>query len=243
MKQNGVTALLSILYGIISSLLIFPIVALLRFLYSSLPLACLCVTFCFAVIFFFILIKLIFTKRAYSELCKKQSLITEEIQEIYINKEAFIKALSNAMSTAQNVDIMDLRGFIFTQQDSPLFSLLSTSTTTDYRILLSQPDSSNTSYRASCMQGKPIAALKSEINASFKVLLDLKKSNIKVRAYSLLNAVRLIFVDETLFMTPFRQDAFLSSAPTFKIPSSSAMFKCYKAFFSEMWDKQSKEIV
>ena len=154
-----------------------------------------------------------------------------------------MQTLIAVLPKARKVNILDLRGFIFTQQDSPLFSVFASSSDTDYRILLSDPDSTNTIYRAKCMPNKPMKALKGEIQASISVIAGFKKSNIRLRTYCSHNVLRLIFVDGDLFLTPFRKGTFLSSAPTFKVSADGALFKCYKALFSEIWDNQSEEAV
>lgn len=168
---------------------------------------------------------------------------SQEIQAVYPDKDALMQALIVVLPKARKVDILDLRGFIFTQQNSPLFSILSSSSGTDYRILLSAPDSTNTTYRANCMPSKPITALKNEIQASISVIVGLKRSNIRLRTYCSHNVLRLIFVDDELFLTPFRSGDFLSSAPTFKISANGALFKCYEALFSEIWDNQSEKAI
>lgn len=236
-------ALPNILCGIISSILSALIIALLKFLRDSLSSTFLCVTFCIIVAFFFLLIKLVVTKKAHAKFLSNFEEISQEIQAIYPDRFALMQALIAVLPKAHKVDILDLRGFIFTQQDPPLFSILASSTDTDYRILLSAPDSTNTTYRANCMPNKPIRALKSEIQASISVIAGFKKSNIRLRTYCSHNVLRLIFVDGELFLTPFRRGTFLSSAPTFKVSANGALFKCYEALFSEIWDNQSEEVV
>jgi len=198
------------------------------------------VIFCFVVAFFFLLIKFVAVKSALTKTQADCTKFSKEIQGIYPNKDALIQALLGILPKARKVDVLDLRGFIFSQQDSPLFPIFSSSLSTDYRILLSDPDSANTAYRANCMQNKPIKAIKSEIQSSVSVITGLKKSNIKVRTYCSYSVLRLIFIDGELFVTPFRKGALLASAPTFKISANGALFKCYEALFSEIWDNQSE---
>lgn len=177
MKQqfSNSGALPNILYGFISSILSALIIALLRLLHDSFSSAFLGIAFCFTVAFFFLLIKLIATKKAYVKMMSNHMEFSQEIQEIYPDKSALMQALTAVLPNARKVDILDLRGFIYTQQDSPLFSILASSWDTDYRILLSDPDSPNTTYRANCMPNKPIKALKSEIKASISVIAGLKR--------------------------------------------------------------------
>lgn len=232
-----------ILCGILSSILSVPIIALLKFLRDSLSFSILCIVFLFCCFFFFVSLKFIATRKTLDKTLANYAKTSQEIKAIYPNKDSFMQVLIAILPKAHKVDILDLRGFIFTQQDSPLFSILSSSLGTDYRILLSDPDSMNTEYRAKCMPNKPLNALKNEIQASINVIEGLKKSNIRLRTYWSYNVLRLIFIDGELFLTPFREGDFLSSAPTFRIPANGALFKCYETLFEEIWASQSEQAV
>lgn len=119
---------------------------------------------------------------------------------------------------AHQVDIFDLRGFYYTQQDSELFHILSTSSKTEFRILLSELNSDNTNYRANQIPNKSVTSLKNEIQASINTISNLNKNNVKIKLYCIHNVTRLIFVDNELFLTPFRNGDFLSHATTYRIP-------------------------
>ena len=206
----------NMLCGIISSILSVPIIALLKFLRNTLSFPFLCIVFCFTVVFIFLLIKLILTQKTLSKILNNYTSFSQEIQAVYPNKEALIQTLTVILPKAHKVDILDLRGFIFTQQDSPLFSILLSSQATDYRILLSDPNSTNTAFRAQYIPNKPVEALKNEIQASISVIEGLRKNNISLRTYDSHNVFRLIFVDKELFLLRLETTIFYLPRPLLK---------------------------
>lgn len=166
----------------------------------------------------------------------------KEISAIYPNGIALKEILVELLPKANQVNILDLRGFYYTQQDSPLFRIISTASRTEFRILLSEPGSDNTIYRANQIPNKPLKTLENEIKTSISIITSLNKNSVKIRLYYLHNVVRLIFIDNELFLTPFRDNDFLSYALTYRISHNSALFKCYHDYFLEIWNNQSADI-
>lgn len=248
-RVNSNNFILNIVCGIISSVISIPITTLLKVILDKLTSNILstpwfCVILVLVFISTFLLIKLLHAKRYPNEHRNHDNSteILKEIKAVYPNRDALSEVLIELLPKARQVDILDLRGFYYTQQDSPLFQLISTSTKTEYRILLSEPDSDNTIYREKHILNKPETTLKSEIQASISVISNLNKDNVKLKLYRLHNVTRLIFVDDQLFLTPFRDEHFLAYAPTFRIPYDGALFKCYQDFFREIWNRQSTNI-
>ena len=245
-RVNNNNFLSNIVCGIISSIISIPITALLKVILDKLTpdtisLPWLCAMLVLVLISTFLLIKLLLAKKALSEF-RNQINSTEmlkEIKAVYPNGDSLKEVLVELLPQASRVDILDLRGFYYTQQDSPLFRLISTSPKTEYRILLSESDSVNTIYRAAHIPNKTVIALKREIQASISIITSLNKDKVKLKLYHLHNVTRLIFVDDELFLTPFRDGHFLAYAPTYRIPYDSALFKCYQDYFLEIWNNQS----
>ena len=247
---NSNNYLSNILCGIISSLISIPVTTLLKAILNKLtpnelsfPLFC--AMFALVIISIFLLIKFLLTKKAFKDICNhiNSMEILKEIKTVYPNSAALRETLIDLLPQASRVNILDLRGFYYTQQDSPLFRIISASSKTEFRILLSEPDSANTIYRANHIPNKPEMILKNEIQASIDTITSLNKNNVKLKLYHLHNVTRLIFIDDELFLTPFRDGDFLAHAPTFRIPNTGTLFKCYQDYFSEIWNNQSNKVL
>lgn len=227
----------NIIYGVISSIFSICITSGITFLYEyfktqELPLGILVLLFVFISSTILLIIKMYL-------IYKKTKIINYEVKDLYPNFESLSNVLKEILPTAKQVNILDLRGFLYTQQDSLLFKEIFNNDNALFHILLSDPSSSNTYYRANHTPNKSPKVMMNEIQSSIDSIIELNKKNIQLKLYKEHNVFRLIFIDDELFATPFRDGSFISNAPTMKFSKDSAFYKCYKDYFQELWDNQS----
>lgn len=235
-----------VLLGLISSMISMPLTAIINSIYmvwksSAIPLSIQFLIFLKIAIIIILSIFLSQAKKRLKQIDEDIVLFRSEIKQIYSNTSSLQKELEFLFNQAQHIEILDLRGFLYTQQDSKLFRIIAARADLSLQVLLSSPTSGNTKYRATHIPQKTFDSLAREIQSSIDTLLCLNRANIKVRTYGTYNVVRLIFIDNELFLTPFRNENFISSALTLRMDQNSHLYKCYRDYYVALWDTMSDE--
>lgn len=173
---------------------------------------------------------------------KKNVALNIEFECILQNEAELEMMLDTEFANAKEIKILDLRGFLYTQQDKKLFRRI---TTLDIPIqfLFSNPLSEASRFRESKTPYKKEGAFEIEIQTSIDSLSNLSKKNILIRTFNEHIIFRLIFINDCfLYLTPFRDGKFISDAPTYKIRNGSSLYECFDNYYSEIWNNKSEKV-
>lgn len=173
---------------------------------------------------------------------KKNNTLNFEIENILQNEVELEMVLDTEFEKAKEIKILDLRGFLYTQQDKKLFKRIAVLDIL-IQFLLSNPLSEAARFRESKTPYKKKGAFKIEIQTSIDSLSNLSKNNIMIRTFTEHIIFRLIFINNSfLYLTPFRDGKFISDAPTYKIRNGSSLYECFDNYYSEIWNNKSEKV-
>lgn len=173
---------------------------------------------------------------------KKVTILSKEFDCILCNEAELEVALDADFAIAKKIRILDLRGFLYTQQNRKLFKRIAT-LDIPMEFLLSNPFSESARFREIKTPYKNQGAFKVEIQTSIDSLNNLSKKNIVIKTFNEHIIFRLIFIDDSfLYLTPYRDGKFLSDAPTYKIRNGSSLYECFDNYYTEIWNNKSEKV-
>lgn len=235
-KNNFISFVIGVLSSIFATILITIMIKLFNILDNDIRLMSVFIVFLLLCLIIIVLIYLLFINY------KKNSTLNNEFECVLQNEAELEMVLETEFANAKEIKILDLRGFLYTQQDKKLFKKIAM-LDIPMQFLFSNPFSAAASFRECKTPYKNKGAFEIEIQTAINSLSNLYKKNIMIRTFKEHIIFRLIFVNNSsLYLTPFRDGKFISDAPTYKIKNSSSLYECFDNYYSEIWSNKSEKI-